>query len=184
MLYFKKISGTDSFVFFFSPVQLANAMPTEGYYSQRGQDWFVATRLYPDEKQGFFVDIGANHPTFISNSLWFEKQGWTGLAFEPQSKLCSLWKETRNTPCFPWAIGPEESEISFSCVNTDEWQHALASVSALERDDKAWYGGAAIERVLVRQRRLDNILQELYPPQIYMCASLMLKAMKCKYCRA
>ena len=49
------------------------------YYSQRGQDLLMDILFHKDD--GFFLDIGGNDPIKISNTYYFEKKGWKGLAF-------------------------------------------------------------------------------------------------------
>ena len=39
--------------------------------------------LFSDKNDGIFLDIDGNHPITINNTYYFEKIGWTGLAFEP-----------------------------------------------------------------------------------------------------
>jgi hypothetical protein len=63
-----------------------------GGYAACGQDVLVAA-LLGNQRNGVFVDIGANDGVSISNSLYFEERlGWTGLAVEPlpgaYARLC------------------------------------------------------------------------------------------------
>ncbi len=45
----------------------------------------VLARLMGDvqDKKGFFVDIGAHHPTRFSNTYYFYKRGWRGINIDP-----------------------------------------------------------------------------------------------------
>jgi FkbM family methyltransferase len=119
-----------------------------GFFSQYAQDWFVATRVFPGKRAGFFVDVGGNHPTHINNTLYFEKIGWTGIAFEPQQHLIDLWEKCRSTPCLPYVIGAERKTVTFN-INTSD---ALSSVVEQEGDSD--------EKVSVEQHRLDDFLLE------------------------
>lgn len=51
------------------------------YYSQCRQDEFVHI-LLNEQKDGYFVDIGASRPKKDSNSYFFESIGWNGLCFD------------------------------------------------------------------------------------------------------
>ncbi len=88
------------------------------YYSQFGQDIFLDKIVFQGKREGFFIDIGANHPKNLSNTLFFEELGWKGIAFEPQSRLCELWKE-RKTKCYNYALGDKECEIEFAEIEGD-----------------------------------------------------------------
>lgn len=82
-------------------------------YSQFGQDLFVLEHIFKGKTDGFFVDIGANHPIHCSNTYLLEKKGWKGLALEPQEALRKLWKDARSTECLPYAIGAKNKIVSF-----------------------------------------------------------------------
>jgi FkbM family methyltransferase len=41
-------------------------------------------------KQGFFVEVGANHPTKLNQTWFLEQQGWSGILVEPNPDLCAL----------------------------------------------------------------------------------------------
>jgi FkbM family methyltransferase len=121
-------------------------------YSQYGQDAFVLQRLFRGTRRGFFVDVGANHPVDCSNTYLLERNGWTGLAFEPQPALRELWPAARQTPCLDCVIGPENKTVMFVLAGPD--QHGLAGV---EHFNKVTGAGAAVP---IGQRRLDDILRE------------------------
>lgn len=48
------------------------------HHSQEGED-VLLERLFADRSQGFFVDVGAHHPTRFSNTYAFYKRGWRGI---------------------------------------------------------------------------------------------------------
>ena len=42
-----------------------------------------------------YVDIGANHPVFSSNTFAFYRDGWTGIIVEPDANSCRLFTRLR-----------------------------------------------------------------------------------------
>ena len=41
------------------------------------------SQIFRDKQRGYFVDLAANHATFISNSFTLERDlGWNGLCIE------------------------------------------------------------------------------------------------------
>jgi FkbM family methyltransferase len=49
-------------------------------YSQEGEDLVLAVLMEPNlPTSGFYVDIGAHHPTRFSNTMYFYNRGWRGL---------------------------------------------------------------------------------------------------------
>ena len=58
-------------------------------YSQCGEDRFLSTiGNLPDT--GFYVDIGAAHPYYDSNTFAFYTKGWRGLTIEPNAHFSHL----------------------------------------------------------------------------------------------
>ena len=121
-----------------------------GYFSQYGQDLFLDRCFFNGKNDGVFIDIGANDPIILSNTLFFEKKGWTGLAFEPQIALQTKWN-CRKTVCLPIALGECEKEITFCEV---PGKHNYLSHVVTDTDKIKG------ETTRVKQRRLTDVLLE------------------------
>lgn len=119
-----------------------------GYKSQFYQDYIVANFVFPGKKDGIFLDIGGNHPIVINNTCYFEKIGWTGLAFEPQKQFKTLWEKHRNIPMLPIALGDCEQIITFNELRSD----VLSGINVEGQEIYRTYE--------VQQRRLGNVLKE------------------------
>lgn len=80
------------------------------------EDNMILEFLSPIEK-GFFVEVGANHPTNISATYSLEQLGWQGVLIEPLPECCQLIREHRKAKLFECACGaPDDpSQMSF-CV--------------------------------------------------------------------
>jgi len=63
-------------------------------YSQEGED-LILKRLFQDTKKGFYVDVGANHPSLYSNTNLLYKKGWRGLNIEPTPRKICLFNDYR-----------------------------------------------------------------------------------------
>ena len=48
------------------------------YYSQEGED-ILLSRIFGEQAEGFYVDVGAHHPRRFSNTYLFYKRGWRGI---------------------------------------------------------------------------------------------------------
>ena len=55
---------------------------TPSGFSQYGED-LILWEFFRGKVDGFFVDVGANHPTALSNTWFFEQRGWRGILVEP-----------------------------------------------------------------------------------------------------
>ena len=60
-------------------VDFKGSLQLKEFYSQAGQDLFVLTAL-DGKKNGKFIEIGAYHPTSLSNTYLLESHfGWDGI---------------------------------------------------------------------------------------------------------
>jgi hypothetical protein len=64
-------------------------------YSQSSQDLFVEA-LIKGKKNGYFVEIGSNHPSIHNNTYLLEKKyNWKGLMIEYDKSFEQLYKIER-----------------------------------------------------------------------------------------
>jgi len=88
-----------------------------GYFSQGGQDRFINELVLREQRNGFFIDIGANDGLTFSNTCFFEFQlGWSGVCLEPNPisyrRLCA----NRTCKCIQACIGATDGMIAFPVV--------------------------------------------------------------------
>jgi FkbM family methyltransferase len=63
--------------------------------SQYYEEWIVRD-FFKDRREGFFVDVGANHYRTFSNTYYLEtKLGWSGIAIEPLNGFEPEYREYR-----------------------------------------------------------------------------------------
>lgn len=51
-------------------------------WSQEGED-LILSRIFENQKNGFYIEVGAHHPFRFSNTFLFYKKGWRGIAIDP-----------------------------------------------------------------------------------------------------
>lgn len=79
-------------------------------YSQQGED-IILRNLFVGHHQGFYVDIGAYHPFRYSNTYFFYKRGWKGLAVDATPGTAVLFKKYRPRDIsIDAAVGREDKE--------------------------------------------------------------------------
>ncbi len=65
-------------------------------YAQHGEDRFVEEMLEAyDLSQSAYIDVGANHPTSLSNTYRLYRSGIRGLTIEPNPELLALHRKFR-----------------------------------------------------------------------------------------
>lgn len=89
-------------------------------YSQFFEELFIRD-YFQDKKQGFFVDVGANHYKINSTTFYLEKHlGWHGLAIDHIAKFEDGYKKNRpNTTYLAYCISdkPEGSENFYQVLS-------------------------------------------------------------------
>jgi FkbM family methyltransferase len=64
-------------------------------YSQEGED-LILHKIFPDKKNGFYVDIGAHHPFRFSNTYYFYRKGWRGVNIDAAPGSMKLFNKFRS----------------------------------------------------------------------------------------
>lgn len=84
-----------------------------GMFSQHGEDLFL-NDFFKNQKQGFYIDIGASHPFRISNTYSLYRKGWQGIVVDPISHFEPLYKIWRKRDTFVnLGIGSSESTLTY-----------------------------------------------------------------------
>lgn len=90
---------------------------SEGYFSQNGQDKWVAEVMLPGRRGGVFVDIGAHDGLLISNTYFLEKEfGWSGLAVEPNPGVYGYLQKNRSCATVNACVGARDCTTVFRLV--------------------------------------------------------------------
>jgi FkbM family methyltransferase len=127
-------------------------------YSQFGED-LLLWKYFGARPEGFFVEVGANHPTKCSQTWLFEQQGWKGILVEPIARNCELLRQQRpGSRVFQCALGAREqrgrAQLSVAAGND--------GLSGLHVNE-----GVVVDRMEeVEVRTLDEILAEAGNPKI------------------
>jgi len=127
-------------------------------YSQSGED-LLLWEYFGAKREGFFVEVGANHPTKLSQTWLFEKHGWKGILVEPLAKNCELLRQNRpGSRIFQCALGAsgQRGRARIKVAGGDD------ALSRLIVNDDANIGNT--EEVEVRT--LDEVLAEAGNPKL------------------
>ncbi len=117
----------------------------------------LVREFFGGETSGYFVEVGANHPTHGSQTWHLEQLGWTGVLVEPQPDLAAFLVTSRKARVFAAACtSPENAGQSLPL-------HVDGPRSALDRDRMS-PGAEAAYTIVVPTRTLDSILEEAGAP--------------------
>jgi len=141
------------------PMRLARAAvaavsPRRATYSQHGEDvWlFEQIRSMQLSPNDIYVDVGANHPTRISNTYLLYRRGFRGVVIEPNAELLRLHRMVRpRDVALAVGCGAQACVAKFHVTNAPvSSSFKLAAVSKLHRVVRTEY---------VPVLRLDDILR-------------------------
>ncbi len=123
-------------------------------YAQDGED-LVLARLLDYKEKGFYIDIGAHHPTRFSNTYLFYLKGWSGINIDAQPESMQIFNKYRprdiNIECGIGLFKGKETYYQFN-------EPALNTFDKAESNIKNIYPYKIIKEIEVEIRRLDEIL--------------------------
>jgi len=113
--------------------------------------------FFAGEHDGFFVDVGANHPKNMSQSWLLEQKGWRGVLVEPQPRLAQALREQRRAKVFACACSSPQ--------NAGKTLQFQVSGIHSSLDLNFFVAGMRKQEIIeVPVRTLDDILTEAQAP--------------------
>ncbi|CAM8365785.1 fkbM_fam, methyltransferase, FkbM family [Candidatus Methylopumilus planktonicus] len=115
-------------------------------YAQCGEDLIIDHLIkVVGIKELFYLDLGAHHPTYLSNTYYFYEKGFSGVCVEGDPSLIKAFEKIRKRDIIlNLGVGLEKSVLDFylmssKTLNTFSKAEALRYVS---------YGNQQIEKVI------------------------------------
>lgn len=130
-------------------------------YSQEGED-LVLARILGDLKltTGFFVDIGAHHPTRFSNTYYFYRRGWCGINVDALPGTKEVFKRIRPRDItIECGVGAQQGMLKYFAFN----EPALNTFSEQEARKKNLPPYHIIDTIQIPVVTLKQILDEHLP---------------------
>ncbi len=122
-----------------------------------GEDRIIEGIIKPIiNKPGTYVDVGCNHPKFLSNTYGLYKKGWTGLCIDANEKLIKKYRFYRPKDIAVSAvISSEAKDVDFYEIENDV-------LSTLEQDnlEEAVQLGLSYRKTKRKSSTLTSILEQ------------------------
>lgn len=139
------------------------------WFSQDGQDEYIAQTVFQGKEKGAFVDIGANDGVTHSNTFALEKHfKWNGICIEPHPGIFPQLAAARSAECINAAAMKEEGRLEFWVVTGDQVDLTMLSgfrqfmtpfqVDRIERNVNA--GKAKLEKKSVKAINIQKQLED------------------------
>lgn len=130
-------------------------------YGQEGED-VILERLLGARPTGFYVDVGAHHPSRFSNTLSFYDRGWRGINIDPQPECFRLFRRVRPRDITVQAgVATADGVLTFYRFD-DPALNTFSRELATERMAGTTY--RLIGEMQVPVRTLSGLLREYLPP--------------------
>lgn len=139
-------------------------------FGQHGEDLILA-RALGWERPGFYVDVGAAHPTTLSVTRLFYERGWRGINIEPLPQMFEALQRARPRDInLQLAAADRPGKFSFYQVaanNCRDWQGRTGLSTFDEKMAEEYRSkGHQVTEFAVRTVTLDEILDQHAPPVI------------------
>ncbi|NBD18848.1 MAG: SAM-dependent methyltransferase [Cyanobacteria bacterium] len=122
----------------------------------------LLARLFEKQETGFYVDIGAHHPTRFSNTYYFYKLGWRGINIDAMPGSMKFFKKIRpNDINLEIPIYSQPTDLTFymldePALNTFDYNKAV--------DHEVKNGRVIVEKKTLKTKKLSEIL-DIYLPK-------------------
>ena len=111
----------------------ATVLPARASYSQHGEDVWLLEQVRDLPRDRFhYVDVGANHPSRISNTYLLYRHGFSGLVIEPDESLLALHRRFRPRDTAVWSACGEQAGLARFVIRTISGLSALSGSAAPE----------------------------------------------------
>lgn len=136
-------------------------------YAQCGEDiiiQYVFDALGVDDIR--YLDVGAHHPSYLSNTYFFYLKGHQGVCVEPNASLLAAFRQHRPRDCIVnIGVAPQEGVADFFVMTTP----TLSTFSREEAERVASYGSERIEHIeRMPIRTINSVIAENFsnPPNL------------------
>jgi FkbM family methyltransferase len=147
-------------------------------FSQAWQDWYLFHNHFSERTtwgSGTYVDIGTNHPTQITNTLFFDKcLGWRGVCFEPGPEYHEPIRANRGCTLVPRCVvggGKGEKQRLRKMEGTGNMARVVPAGPSESSAQSCVVASEAITPVLGNSSGIDllNIDIEGMEPEVLRC---------------
>lgn len=107
------------------------------YYAQNRED-LILQAFFPDQENGFYVDVGAYDPEQDSVTKLFYDKGWNGINIEPQADRCARFNTERKRDInLNIGISDKPGELTLRVYKNEGWatfSHDMKSENKKSKD--------------------------------------------------
>lgn len=143
--------------------------PKTTYYNETLNDRWIYEYVFPNKRNGYFVEAGAANGQAASSCYVLEKRGWTGICIEPNDFFFQQLVQNRpNSICENVCLSDRPGTVTYIAGQGDGAQPYLSGIQAnLEQykpgSESVISVGEAIEKPAVT---LTDLLDKHHAPRV------------------
>jgi len=130
-------------------------------YSQEGED-MILRRMFENKRRGFYVDVGAHHPSRFSNTRFFYQRGWRGINIEPNPDAMRAFRSARSGDTNVHSGVSDRAELLTYHVFDEPALNTFDADIVKSRLANTPY--RLLKKIDIPVERLDDILARCLPP--------------------
>lgn len=141
---------------------LFDSLLTKNQYSQHGEDVFFMDFIKNQNikiSDYIYIDIGANHPTDISNTYALYRLGMRGIIIEPNTELINLFRFFRKRD--------KRLSIGVSNLNTI-MEFFISKTPVISSFNREWMSSEVMSSIFVPVLTLDNAVKNISSENIFL----------------
>lgn len=124
-------------------------------YSFNGVD-LIIEYIFKDKKNGFYIDIGAQHPISNNNTYLLHKKGWRGINIDLDKKNIDLFNIAR----------PKEINLNYAISNIESetdlfFYHDASPINTLNKEVSNFQKAKVSKIKKIKTKTLDNIFKSI-----------------------
>ena len=132
-------------------------------YAQNFED-VMLWRALKHIKNGFYIDVGAQHPVVDSVSKSFYERGWRGIHIEPVLAYADLLRQDRpDETVLQMALSDTEGKLELSVIPDTGLSTAVSTYAQRHQSER----GLEVERVQVPVSTLKSITKSLTGKEVH-----------------
>lgn len=96
-------------------------------FSSAGEDMILRHIIGSDKQDGFYVDVGAYHPTLFSNTYFFYLYGWRGINIEARPGSRKLFDKVRPRDInLEMGVSADRGEMTYYFIGEDSTMNSFS----------------------------------------------------------
>ena len=124
-------------------------------YSYNGVD-LIINYIFKNKNNGFYLDVGAQHPISNNNTYLLYKKGWKGINIDLDKKNIQLFNIARSN----------EINLNYAVSNIEEktdlfFYHESSPINTLNKEVSDFQKAKVKEIKKIHTRTLNNILRDI-----------------------